>query len=165
MEILIVIVVVVVVLFIFGGMDNSRPVSSWSDDKLHRMQEKLSYAGSAATTASQYESAKKHFDKLEEVKAEIEKRKSQRAEELVTKVAGLDPVDALNSNDMAQFIGMMGSKMAELTIQTMNENSCSEEQAKEIISAKIEEIESELRSQGLSENEVAERAMKRLLSL
>lgn len=165
MEILIVIIVVVVILFIVGGMDNNRPVSSWSDDKLHRMQEKLSYAGNASANAGQYESAQKHYEKLEEVKAEIEKRKARSVDELVTKVSGLSPVDALNSNDMAQFIGMMGNKMAELTVRTMNENSCSEERAREIISAKIEEIESELRNQGLSENEVAEMSMKRLFSL
>ncbi|MEX0739055.1 MAG: hypothetical protein WD071_06920 [Pseudohongiella sp.] len=146
-------------------MDNNRPVSSWSDDKLHRMQAKLQYTGSAATKAGNYESAKKHFEKLEEVKAEVEKRKTRSADDLVTKVSGLNPVDALNSNDMAQFIGMMGNKMAELTTRTMKENSCSEEQAKEIISARIEEIESELRHQGLSEDEVAATSMKRLLSL
>lgn len=163
--VLIVVVVVFVILFIVGGADNNRPASSWSDEKLQRMQGKLAYAGSAAMKAGQHKSAKEHYDKLEEVKVKIERRKAQRARDLVSKVSTLDVSEALNSNDLAQFIGMVGSKMAELTTRIMNENSCSEERAREIISAKIEEIESELKSQGLSQDQVAEESMKRILLL
>lgn len=164
MEILIVIVLVIVVLFILGGMDNNRPVTSWSDDKLHRMQAKLSYAGSAAMSAGQYDSAKKHYDKLEEVKAEIEKRKTQQTSDLSLNIKQLNKEEALRPDDMPRLIGIMGDKMSELTTRIMIKHSCSEAQAGDIISTKIKEMESDLRLKGLSEDQVAEALLKMLLS-
>jgi hypothetical protein len=44
MEIVIGIIVIAVIIFVIGGMDNDRPVSEWSDEKLVRMREKLPFA-------------------------------------------------------------------------------------------------------------------------
>ncbi len=74
MEILIGIIVVAVIIFIIGGIDNDRPVSEWSDEKLIRMREKLQRAASANFDAGNMNAYKKHADKKQEVDNEIVKR-------------------------------------------------------------------------------------------
>lgn len=63
MEIVNCIIVVAIILFIVSGMDNDRPVSEWSDEKLVRMREKLQRAASANFDAGNMNAYKKHADK------------------------------------------------------------------------------------------------------
>ena len=77
MEIVLIIVAVVVILTIIGSIDNNRPVSSWSNEKLHRMHRKLARAGNASTAVGWHETAKKHDAKFLEVTEEIKKRLHQ----------------------------------------------------------------------------------------
>jgi TPR repeat protein len=74
MEIVIGIIVIAVIIFVIGGMDNDRPVSEWSDEKLVRMREKLQRAASANFDGGNMNSYKKHADKKQEVEDEIFKR-------------------------------------------------------------------------------------------
>lgn len=77
MEIALIIVAVVVIFTIIGSIDNNRPVSSWSNEKLHRMHRKLARAGNASMAAGRHEIAKKHDAKFMEVTDEIKKRLHQ----------------------------------------------------------------------------------------
>jgi uncharacterized membrane protein required for colicin V production len=63
MEIVIGIIIIAVIIFIIGGMDNDRPVSEWSDEKLVKMREKLQRAASANMDAGDFSAYKKHSDK------------------------------------------------------------------------------------------------------
>ncbi|WP_019675178.1 hypothetical protein [Arsukibacterium perlucidum] len=142
MEIVIGIIIVVVILFVLGGMDNNRPVKDWSDDKLNRMHPKLMNA--------------RQYEKADEVKKEIERRQQERkAEEILNQL----PQQGSSEMDM---LHKMAANMAKLTQTVMAENSCSEEEANAIISKRIETIEANLKAQGLSEDEVSERALKEL---
>lgn len=86
MEIVIGIIVIAVIIFVIGGMDNDRPVSEWSDEKLVRMREKLQRAASANFDAGNMDSYKKHADKKQEVDDEIVRRekafRNEQASEL-----------------------------------------------------------------------------------
>lgn len=74
MEIVLGIIVIAVIIFVVGGIDNDRPVSEWSDEKLVRMRVKLQKAASANFDAGNMDSYKKHADKKKEVDDEIVKR-------------------------------------------------------------------------------------------
>lgn len=67
---LIAIVALVIVAFVVGGMDNNRPVSEWSDDKLARMHGKLVHLAGIKMKAGDYKTDKNDL-LLEEVKKEI----------------------------------------------------------------------------------------------
>ena len=75
MEIVIgIVVAIVVIIFMVGGVDNDRPVSKWSDEKLVRMREKLQRAASANFDAGNMNAYKRHTEKKQEVDNEIIKR-------------------------------------------------------------------------------------------
>lgn len=74
MEIVLGIIVLAVIVFIAGGIDNNRPVSKWSDEKLVRMREKLQRAANVNFDARNMNTYKKHADKKKEVDDEIVKR-------------------------------------------------------------------------------------------
>ncbi len=76
MEIIIGIIILVVMVFVISAIDNSRPVSDWSDEKLYRMHDKAIRASSAAYSVGQVEQGKIYSDKADEISAEINKRKN-----------------------------------------------------------------------------------------
>lgn len=78
MEIVLIIVGVFVLLLIFGGIDNNRPVTSWSDDKLLRMHGKLLHAARTAQDAGNMQQAKERTEKAHEVESEIRRRAESR---------------------------------------------------------------------------------------
>ena len=80
MEIVISVIIIFVVILILGGLDNNRPVKSWSDAKLARMHGKLLRASSASSQAGYFEKASEQSQKAKEVEQEIERRKLQQAQ-------------------------------------------------------------------------------------
>lgn len=81
MEIILGVIVLAIIIFVVGGIDNDRPVSEWSDEKLVRMREKLQKAASANFDAGNMESYKQHSEKKKEVDNEIIKRERSYQEE------------------------------------------------------------------------------------
>lgn len=73
---LFVILALVVVAFVVGGIDNNRPVSEWSDDKLSRMHGKLLHLAGLKMQAGDYKADKNDL-LLDEVKKEIVARQSK----------------------------------------------------------------------------------------
>ena len=71
---LIVVVAVVLIILVMGGVDNDRPLSEWSDDKLVRMRVKLGNAANAHFTAQNMNNYKKYADKKVAVENEIIRR-------------------------------------------------------------------------------------------
>lgn len=84
MQILIGIIIVAAIIYIIGIIDNKRPVSDWSDEKLVRMRSKLQRAASACFDASDMAGYKKHSDKKQEVDNEIVKRERKFQEQQVS---------------------------------------------------------------------------------
>lgn len=160
MEILIIVVVVIAVFWIIGGIDNNRPVSSWSDEKLSRMLGKLHHAASAQLNAGNYEKSGEHSNKAKEVEEEIERRKQNRIKEL-----GEKQFDFNNTQDFAELAQLMAEKSLNILHRTMHENSCGEEEAKEIVSKKIEALTKKYTDEGLDEEEASEKAMQELLGI
>ncbi|MEX8503793.1 MAG: tetratricopeptide repeat protein [Leptothrix ochracea] len=74
MEIVIGIIILAIIIFVVGGIDNDRPVSKWSDEKLARMRDKLQRAASLNFDAGNMNAYKKHADKKKEVDDEVVKR-------------------------------------------------------------------------------------------
>lgn len=109
----------VIVLFI-GSLDNARPVSTWSDDKLKRMYGKLLNASSAEGNR---EKSAQHFKKAQEVKQELEKRKLQNAEQFA---AGL-------ADQMAPAIQEITQKTLEVVQRIMQEEKVSFDEAHTIM--------------------------------
>lgn len=112
MEIVAIVVVIVVVALIVGSLDNARPVSSWSDEKLQRMYSKLVRAATAAFNAGNQEAAKKHSQKADEVMREIQARRKNATTQSVEQLA-----DAL-----APTIRNTAQKAAEAIQKTMAEH-------------------------------------------
>ena len=80
MEIILGLIVIAIIIFVVGGIDNDRPVSEWSDEKLVRMREKLENAASANFDAKNMVSYKKHTDKKKKINNEIIKRERSHQE-------------------------------------------------------------------------------------
>jgi TPR repeat protein len=78
MEIVLIIIGIVVVILIAGGVDNNRPVSEWSDQKLMRMHGKLLHAARTAQEAGNFAQAQQRADKAAEVEDEIRRRVQSR---------------------------------------------------------------------------------------
>lgn len=139
MEIVIWVVIVIAVIFWLGGLDNNRPVKNWSDDKLIRMHPKL-------LAARQYE-------KSQEVKEEIERRA-----ELARANALLDTIQPL---DIAM-MQAMAKNTTILTVKTMEEHSCSEDQARTIIGERMDALKMKYTMQGCDEDTATHNALKEL---
>lgn len=160
MEIMIVVVIVLVIIFVWGGVDNNRPVKDWSDDKLSRMHGKLIYAATANSKAGNHAKASEHIKKAKEVEEEIENRKQRRIKEL-----GDKQFDFNNTADFAELARLMAEKSFALLQKTMSEYSCSEDRAKEIVSARIDALTKDYMNKGMSEDDAGEKAMKDILGI
>ncbi|WP_028672383.1 hypothetical protein [Saccharospirillum impatiens] len=160
MEIIIGIVVVVVIIMFFGGIDNNRPVTSWSNDKLERMHGKLLYAASAQAKAGNFQKSEEHSRKAQEVEQEIERRKQARIKEL-----GEKTFDPNNTSDFAELTKIMAEKSLQLLNKTMSENSCTEDEAKEIVSQRIETLASEYVMEGMNDEDAKQKAISKILGI
>lgn len=160
MEIILIIVVVVVIFLVIGGIDNDRPVSDWSDEKLERMLPKLEYAASAQIQARNLDKHNEHKKKAQEVKDEIEKRKQAKIEEI-----GEKTFDPNNTEEFAQLAQIMAEKSMNLLRTTMQENNCSEDEAKVIVANEIETLTKENINAGMNEEEANEKAFNQLLGI
>lgn len=158
MEILISIVILFAIIWILGGIDNNRPVSKWSDEKLNRMYSKLHYASSAQAKAGNYNKSMEHLEKAREVEAEVLRRKQARA----AKIEG----EGLNSSsDFSELAQVIAERSMKLLESTMRENLCSEEEAKEIISKRIDQLRTMYIDNGFDQEHANERAMQELLGI
>ena len=140
--VIVVIIVIVILIFVFGGMDNNRPVKDWTTEKLIRMHPKLLAAN--------------QLDKAKEVLEEVERREEQkRADEVVNQMP-------LPTNDEMAMMEAMANNNMKLLVKTMDENSCSEDEAKVIVSNKINELEAKYKADGSNDEEATEKALREL---
>ena len=160
MEVLAVIVVIFVIIWILGGADNNRPVSDWSDDKLLRMHRKLLYAASVQAKANKYEKIMEYTNKAKEVAEEIERRKKIKIKEL-----GEKTLDNMTIQEFSELSRLMAEQSLNLIKVTMQTHLCSEEEAMEIISKKIERLTDDYMEQGLSKDDASEKAMQVILGM
>ena len=145
---ILIVVGIAIFAFVFGTMDNNRPVASWSSDKLHRMHLKLLKAANAQFKLGNYSDSTKYSDKAKEVDAEI-KRRGQLLLGLVTNVVK----DATVAT----------AKLKKLIDRTMAENTCNRDQAAAIVSEKLGALATEYVRQGLNQNDANEKALAQLL--
>ncbi len=160
MEVLVVVVVIFVIIWILGGADNNRPVSDWSDDKLLRMHGKLLYAASAQAKADNYEKMMEHTNKAKEVAEEIERRKKIKIKEL-----GEKTFDNMTTQEFSELSRLMAEQSLNLIKTTMQKHLCSEEEAMEKISNKIEALTKDYMEQGLNKEDASEKAMQVILGM
>lgn len=159
-----IVVAIVVAAFVFGGMDNDSPASSWTDEKLTRMLPKLSHVMGLAVQASEIDKAEKYNKKINEIKNEISKRITTLENDRV-KELGAKPFDLNDPASIAEMASIMAERSHNLLTLTMKENGCDEEKAGEIISQEIERLEEEFLGQGLDQEKATEAAMQQLLGL
>jgi hypothetical protein len=96
------------------------------------------------------------FDKAKEVLEEVERRELQkRADEDVNQVP-------LPNNDEMVMMEAIANNNMKLLAKTMDDNSCSEDEAKEIISNKISELEVKYKTDGFNDDEATEKALREL---
>ncbi len=145
---ILIVVGIAIFAFVFGTMDNNRPVANWSSDKLHRMHLKLLKAANAQFKLGNYADSTKYSDKAKEVDAEI-KRRGQLLLELVTNVVK----DATVAT----------AKLKKLIDRAMAENTCNRDQAAAIVSEKLGALSTEYIKQRLNQNDANEKALAQLL--
>lgn len=155
MEIIAVIVVVVVVALIVGSMDNARPVSDWSDEKLARMFGKLLNASTVARRAGNNEQADAHFKKAEEVKQEIEARRKKGLTQEVEQLA-----DAMRPQ--IQSTAQLAASAIE---KVMTEQKVNADQARAILGNRLKEAHAKYTAQGMNDEKAGEAAMKEVFRL
>lgn len=148
MEVIAIIVVVIVVILAIGSIDNARPVSEWSDDKLIRMYPKLLSAGNASTNP---QASNEHYKKADEVKREIEKRNFLR--EANNTMQSLRPA-----------IDELSNKLASEIQKIMSENHCSMDEAREIMGKKREQVISKYKEQGMTDDQAEDAELKEFLA-
>ena len=150
MEIIGIVVLVIVVVLIVGSMDNARPVSSWSDEKLLRMYGKLLNASTVNNRAGNHEQANEHFKKAEEVKEEIESRRKKLLTQGVEQLA-----DAL-----APAIRNTAQLASAAIEKVMTEQKVNVDQARAILGSRLKEAHAKYTSQGMNDEKAGEAAMK-----
>ena len=110
MEIILGIVVIVVIIFIISSIDNNRPVSDWSDEKLHRMHGKAIRASSAAYRAGQSGQGKIYSEKADEISAEINKRQRSIEESLQNALSNsFNDIEKLNKKRKEVYLALKES--------------------------------------------------------
>lgn len=147
MEIVLIIVGIFVVLLVFGGIDNNRPVESWSDEKLQRMHGKLLHAAGTAQNAGNIQQAKERIEKANEVEIEIRKRMernsiNQKVNEIVN----------IANSDMGAVLADIGLKMGDIYFAAQRKLNVSQEESYKIIDQEVIETEKKYRAKGYDED-------------
>jgi hypothetical protein len=146
------VVVVFVVILVIGSMDNARPVSGWSDEKLQRMYMKLLHA---STAQSNREKSNKYFQKSQEVKHEIEKRREKATAQFATEMA----------DKLAPSIQAATQRTLEVVQKIMAEQKVDFEQAHKIVGKRLSETTTKYLAQGMTDDQAQAAAMKEIFNL
>jgi hypothetical protein len=160
MEIVLVIAVILVIALVIGSMDNNRPVSDWSDEKLLRMHDKLNKAANAAFMAKDYNKSGEHQEKFKEVGEEIKRRQNAAFSQKSGKSAS-----DLSQQEQMNLMQVAAQRSAALMQETMQNNKCTEPEAKKIIASKIDAITQDFIKQGHDPDSANERAIQKILGL
>jgi hypothetical protein len=144
MEIVLVIAVILVIALVIGSMDNNRPVSDWSDEKLLRMHDKSC----------------EHQEKFNEVGEEIKRRQNAAFSQKSGKSAS-----DLSQQEQMNLMQVAAQRSAALMQETMQNNKCTEPEAKKIIASKIDAITQDFIKQGHDPDSANERAIQKILGL
>ena len=145
-------VIGIVVALAIGSMANSTHASTWSDEKLQRMYGKLLNASRATTNI---EKSKEYLHKAQEVKQEIEKRKTHAAEQVATTLA----------DHLAPTIEEVTKKTIEVVEKTMREENVEFDEAHRIVGTRLREANKKFLEQGLTEEQANAAAMKKIFDV
>ena len=153
MEIVFVIVLVIIAILVIGSLDNARPLSSWSDEKLERMAHK--YLNAARANSFGTPAATKYLQQAQSVQEEIAKRKSAKAESTISHLAAA----------MGPMLHEAGQKMAETVEKTIKAEGVDLETARAIVGKRLNDSEQKFLAAGLGQDEAMQAAMKEVLDL
>lgn len=158
MEIILIVVGVVVLLFVIGGIDNNRPVTSWSDEKLTRMHDKLIHAARTAQAAGNMEQAKSSLDKANEVKLEVQRRTKDK--EMNSKID--EAVQIANDPEMNSILADIGIKMGYIYHAAQKKYDIPESEAYEVIDQELIDVEKKYQQQGYDEDSSTIKAVEEI---